>query len=113
MAITLLLTGIVFIIAGLWLNKFPPKRINRIYGYRIGKAMLSQKAWDLSQPYAGKLMAKIGAILSICGLPFLFINIPETIENILILVVVGVIIGSVFFLIRKTESYVTKKLKEE
>ncbi|GGH47766.1 hypothetical protein IA57_00350 [Mangrovimonas yunxiaonensis] len=60
-------SGLVFIAVGLIMLKFPPKKINGIYGYKTASAMKTQKHWDFAQKYAAKEMIKLGAVLSLLG----------------------------------------------
>ena len=53
-------TGLIFIIMGLIMYKFPPKKINSLYGYRTGSSMKNQKKWDFAQKYSAKIMAFVG-----------------------------------------------------
>jgi len=48
--------------------KFPPKKINSIYGYRTASSMKNQLRWDFAQLYASKQMIKYGLLLSMVGL---------------------------------------------
>lgn len=57
------LTGIIFIIVGIITLKFPPKKINHLYGYRTPNSMKSQSRWDVAQLYSSKLMIIIGIVL--------------------------------------------------
>jgi uncharacterized membrane protein len=47
--ITYVLTtnGVLFLISIIFW-KFPPKKVNRLYGYRTPKAMLNQQIWDFA-----------------------------------------------------------------
>lgn len=75
------LTGVVFLLLGWVLYKYPPKEINSRYGYRTSKSMKSQQAWDFAQKYSGKLMIKAGAFLLVVGvLGYFFIPISFTWE---------------------------------
>jgi uncharacterized membrane protein len=83
------LTGIIFTITALILFRFPPKKINWLYGYRTIKSMKSQDAWDFAQHYSSRLMLFSGLILLIiacCAL--LFPPYNETTEVILSLILV-------------------------
>jgi len=53
-----ILTGPVVIIIILITLKFPPKKINSLYGYRTKRSMASQEAWEFAQPYSGKMMLR-------------------------------------------------------
>lgn len=42
------------VIGRLFLRK-PPKEINHFYGYRSGRSMRSQEAWDFAHQFVGKI----------------------------------------------------------
>ncbi|TXF75086.1 SdpI family protein [Chryseobacterium sp.] len=56
-------TGFLFFIAGIVMFKFPPKKINSIYGYRTLNSMKSQERWDFAQKYSAKELMKLGILL--------------------------------------------------
>jgi len=56
------LCGIAFMTAGFIQFKFPPPKINSIYGYRTARSMKSQRNWDFAQRYSAKLMMIAGLI---------------------------------------------------
>lgn len=60
MVLIILLIGLIFTIMGYIFLKWPPKRINPIYGYRSRRSMRSQAAWDASQVYSARLMRTAG-----------------------------------------------------
>lgn len=62
------LTGTTFLIAGFVMLKFPPKKINNLYGYRTSSSMKSQKRWDFAQTYSAREMIKLGVILVLLSL---------------------------------------------
>lgn len=67
------LVGIIFVLSGFIMLKFPPQNINGFYGYRTPAAMKSQERWDFAQTYASKEMIKLGGVLlliSFSGLLF-------------------------------------------
>lgn len=60
-------------VAGFWMFKFPPKKINGWYGYRTTASMKNQERWTFAQTYAAKQMMKGGVLLmlfSFVGLAF-------------------------------------------
>lgn len=63
-----LLVGFIFIIAGFIMFKFPPKKINPLYGYRTNSSMKNQSRWDFAQRYSSKEMMKIGFVLMITSI---------------------------------------------
>jgi uncharacterized membrane protein len=57
-----LITGPVYILAGLLLKNRPPGSINWAFGYRTRRAMKSQAHWDFAQRYAGKELITWGTV---------------------------------------------------
>ena len=103
-AIPLFLVGLVFSLAALITMKFPPKKINGIYGYRTSRSMKSQENWDIAQRYSSRLMLKQGmGMLAIGGL---LIALPLT-EEVSAVISIALLIVSVIVLFVQTE----KKLK--
>lgn len=105
---TTALAGLTFIIVGVLLTKFPPKKINGFYGYRTFNSMKSQDAWDFAQQFSGKELSKWGIVLvvcSICGLILQFDKNMATISGLVILAV------SVAVVITRTELAIKKHVK--
>ena len=65
MLIIALLVPFAMTIIGLITAKWPPKRINRICGYRTSRSMKSQAAWDFANVLSGKVWQLLGVILLI------------------------------------------------
>jgi len=61
----LLCVGIVFILAGIILYVFPPKKVNGLYGYRTQTSMQSQQKWNFAQTYSAKIMMLTGLIITL------------------------------------------------
>ncbi|MDX1278523.1 SdpI family protein [Oceanihabitans sediminis] len=97
----LLLAGGAFILAGIIMHFFPPKKINSIYGYRTVRSMKNQNTWDFAQKYSAKLLLGIGAALQLAStIYYLF-----TIEGLAQLIINAcLIIGAVVFVFVKTEN---------
>ena len=103
-AIPLFLVGLFFSLAALITMKFPPKKINGIYGYRTSRSMKSQENWDIAQRYSSRLMLKQGlGMLAIGGL---LIALPLT-EEVSAVISIALLVVSVVVLFVQTE----KKLK--
>jgi uncharacterized membrane protein len=62
------LIGIIILAAGWMMVKYPPKKINHLYGYRTESSMRNQQTWDEANRFSGRLMIKIGWILLLVGL---------------------------------------------
>lgn len=48
---------------GIWLYKFPPKKINSFAGYRTDKSMKNQTTWIYAQKLMGKKFIKYGIFI--------------------------------------------------
>lgn len=66
--VILLFTGPIFLILGLILSRFPPRKINPLFGYRTVRSMRNQASWDLAQVVSSREMVKAGIVQSLCGL---------------------------------------------
>ncbi|NCT17497.1 MAG: hypothetical protein COZ75_02195 [Flavobacteriaceae bacterium CG_4_8_14_3_um_filter_34_10] len=102
------LTGLVFITGGYLFFKFPPKKINHLYGYRTKTSMNSQEKWDFSQRYSSKEMIKLGIYMVLIGIIGSIIN-PS--ENISIPLAIGVLIFCCVMLFIKTERELKNNFK--
>lgn len=76
----LLCVGIVFILAGLIMYAFPPKKINGLYGYRTQTSMQSQQKWDFAQTYSAKIMMLIGLIFTLIAPSKGFFKTNESVD---------------------------------
>lgn len=63
----LLSTGIIFIVCGFLLFKFPPKQVNGVIGYRTSKSMKNKHIWHEAQRYGGISMIVLGIVNIILG----------------------------------------------
>ncbi|WP_232333208.1 SdpI family protein [Mariniflexile maritimum] len=100
--------GIVSIIAGLIMRKFPPKKINALYGYRTSSSMKNQERWDFAQFYSSKEMIKIGLINIVVSFIGFLDNLTGTISMILGLTIM---ILSIIVLLFRVENSIKKKFK--
>lgn len=96
-----IITGAILIIAGAIMYKFPPRKINILYGYRTMNSMKSQERWDFSQKYSAKELMKFGVFLFTLSLLGLF-DISEGLVN-------GIVVLFVFIPILTTEIALRKK----
>ena len=67
-------SGLIFILAGFIMLKFPPKNINSLYGYRTSSSMKNQERWDFSQKYSAIEMIKLAVILTLSSVIGLIYN---------------------------------------
>ena len=75
------LTGFVFSVTALIMLRFPPKKINYLYGYRTPSSMKNQQVWDFSQRYSGIKMFQIGLALIAVSFVNVFLNLNEDLQT--------------------------------
>lgn len=56
-----LLIPAIQLLAGEWMVRRPPRKINGLVGYRTRRSMASREAWIFAQEYCGRLWRKLGA----------------------------------------------------
>lgn len=67
------LCGLIYIITGQVVLRYPPKKINDFYGYRTSRSKKSQAHWDYAQKESSKYIIQSGYYcLLTCALFILF-----------------------------------------
>lgn len=105
-----LLSGI-FLLAGLCMMFFRPKKINNWYGYRTSSSMKNQEAWDVAQ----RCSAKLSIVFGFLGLAvetillFLFPELP--LERYILYFIVPYALVTPLFIIVVTELAIRKAAK--
>lgn len=100
-------SGVVFILAGWVMLKFPSKKINSLYGYRTINSMKSQEHWDFAQNYSSKEMRRLGSLLLLSGLIGL---VYQPSENIATIMGLGLLIFMVIMLMYRVEKAIKRKI---
>lgn len=100
------LVGSVFLLAGILMFVFPPKKINYLYGYRTTSSMKNLERWNFAQKLSSKLLMVFGIILLITGIIGLFFFSDQNVIN-----TIGIVetILLAIFLFVKTEFDLKKK----
>lgn len=94
-------SGIIFTIAGFILYKFPPKKINHLYGYRTRTSMQSQERWDFAQKYSAKKMMQGGIILILSAWAGFHFQLDESKHALIGLLIVIFITAFILFITEK------------
>ncbi len=85
------LSGVSYLLAGLIMLRFPPRKINSWYGYRTPRSMRDTEAWQFAQRYAGRQMVLYGLLLILLGLPGTLVSFGPAIDLIL-----GILLTTLF-----------------
>jgi uncharacterized membrane protein len=109
-AIMPFLLGIVFTSIALIMVKFPPKKINQLYGYRTPRSMKNQESWDFTQQYSSIKMIKGGLFLFFFS--FLKIVIPFS-ESVELILGFGSLLLVIIYFIVSTEKAIKKKFPNQ
>lgn len=62
------LIGAIFLLGGLVMTKYPPRKINNWYGYRTDSSKVNQETWDEANRFSSRYMIRMGWILIVVGL---------------------------------------------
>lgn len=100
--------GTVLLLAGCLLYKYPPKRINILYGYRTKSSMQNQETWDFAQRVCARVAMKAGVFCTLASVSGLFYN-PGKWEGALI--GIGYSLLAVAYLFYKVEKAISVKFK--
>lgn len=104
--IVLCSTGVIFILVGFMMKKFPPKKVNQLYGYRSKSSMKSIDRWKFAQAYSSIELIKSGLVLTGVSLIGLILKISEMAGLVLSLILVILFPISVFI---RTEKAIKNK----
>lgn len=96
-----ILIPVIMIVAGIWMWKKSPSKINGFIGYRTSLSMKNMDTWKFAHEVCGKLWWKIGVIMLI---PSVLIHIPfynrgdvvGTVGSVLITLQCIVLVASIF-----------------
>ncbi len=99
-------SGVIFILAGFIMLKFPPKEINHLYGYRTKSSMKNQPRWSFAQKYSSIEMIKLGVLLTLSSCIGLLYR-PETMMAMII--GLGLMILFVVILMFRVEKAIKQK----
>ncbi|MFC4414183.1 SdpI family protein [Kaistella carnis] len=102
------LGGIFFILAGFVQLKFPPKKINSLYGYRTKSSMKSNERWDFAQKLSAKEMMKSGGLLALSSLLVFVTNFGDSIN---LIIGLALMLATVLLLLLRVERKIKKKFR--
>ncbi len=91
--IGIIVCSILFLIVAFCYKKFPPKKINHLYGFRTRRTMANQEIWDVANHRAANDMCKYSIILTIVGILILILDVPHPMIVFLIVLFVGLAIS--------------------
>jgi len=93
-----LLIGVTFWGSGWLTQKFPPKKINPIYGYRTRRSRKSKEAWVYAQKRSSEMMKLAGLAVILFSLPVCLIpQLGEVARVILITLIMIVVLCIMIF----------------
>jgi uncharacterized membrane protein len=105
------LVGFIFLITALITLKFPPKKINYLYGYRTTASMKNQEVWDFAQRYSGIKMIQAGLFLMLISFVNVFLNFKDEFLSVVFGMVF--IIAAVIYLFVSTEKAIRKNFPND
>jgi len=102
--LNLMLGPFILVLAFLF-KRFPPKKINHLYGYRTPRSMKSQEAWDCANQYSSNTFVGIAGLICIVQVVLWSLLPPGD----AVLWTTGFLVVGVIFVIPLTEIHLKKK----
>lgn len=99
--------GVLFLISVIFF-KFPPKKINNLYGYRTHKAMLNQEIWNFANTNFNQTFLKYSGISFIAALLLASIATSELTWQPMVFAVLSIIVSII-----KTEKSLSNNFTDE
>ena len=96
MLIPQLILSLVFLVGGLLMAKYPPKKINPLYGYRTRRSMQSPEAWKYAQRISSRRMVMCGLLGILLFIIGWVAEWSEGIQGLLLIVSLAVFIAYLF-----------------
>lgn len=103
LVLNLMLGPLLLVLAFLY-KRFPPKRINHIYGYRTPRSMKNQEAWDCANLYSSNAFVVMSAL--ICFVQVILWSLLPPYDA--ILWASGALVAGVIAVIPLTEAHLKK-----
>jgi uncharacterized membrane protein len=105
-----LILSLVLVLAGFIMAKYPPKKINPIYGYRTRRSMQSPEAWKCAQRFSSRRIVLSG----LYGLLVFFISWAlDFSEGVQGLLMIATLMLTIIYVVYSVEGILKKKFPEE
>ncbi|MFN5621164.1 MAG: SdpI family protein [Flavobacteriales bacterium] len=86
--------------------KFPPKKINALYGYRTLASMRSEEAWRFAQKFSARRMILVGGFSAILTV---IVGLLDLKEPWVPLISLSTLIGGFIYLFRSVEKKLAQR----
>lgn len=77
------LCSAIFLIIFFITYRFPPKKINSLYGYRTSRSMKNQNNWEFAQSFSSIQFLKSSVVLLLVSLIGLYLDLNKTLDTVL------------------------------
>ncbi len=101
--------ALVFLLAGMIMAKYPPKKINPIYGYRSMASMRHREAWDYAQRLASRKFVLVGIVMFVIALAEWLLDVQAPAN---VLIMLGTMILSVVYVFQTVEKQLAKRFPQ-
>ena len=108
-AIGHLLIGPLMLLISYIFAKYPPKKINDLYGYRTKRSMRNQDSWDFANRYSIRLMWKISLLTCVVQV----IGVILIDEGVALLTASIVLLATLIYSVYLTEKALKKTFDKE
>lgn len=64
--------GLLLLLIGFLYKRYPPKKINYLYGYRTRRSMANQKVWNYANGVGAQMLIRVGWFILVIGFVTLY-----------------------------------------
>jgi uncharacterized membrane protein len=104
-----LLVTAVFLLCGVIMMRFPPKKINPLYGYRTLASMRSEEAWKFAQKLSARRFILLSAFSAVITL---LVWLAELQEPWVPLIMIASLIGGFIYMFKSVEKKLTQRFPQ-
>ena len=108
-AIGHLLIGPLMLLISYIFTKYPPKKINDLYGYRTKRSMRNQDCWDFANRYSIRFMWKTSLLTCIVQA----IGVKSLDEGVALLTTIIVLVTTLIYIVYLTEKALKNTFDKE
>jgi uncharacterized membrane protein len=101
--------ALVFFLGGVIMAKYPPKKINPVYGYRSMASMRHKDAWDYAQRLASRKFVLVSIVMFVIAFAEWLLDVQPPVY---VLIMLGTMILSVVYVFQTVEKQLAKRFPQ-
>lgn len=104
------IVGLIILIAAIFYNKYPPRKINSLYGYRTLRSMKNKANWEYSNRLGATYMLWVGVLSVVVGTAITMLIDSEYTGIINVIITCVALIGTIPVIESKLKKFEQKQM---